>query len=305
MYTFEHESDISQIVDIIRPLRVANILENVAQLKWYAQEVAALGRRRSIFYDQSGAVPEEVLRKEAAKLPCGACTWIYYGTTYGQSHIRKYKLDIVHREFLRVPGAKKIDTSTLPKDHYFWARDRVASGIPDLQELDWLNWLPNGAHCFFSPISPTRGVDAQVLLQIAKRRHAQYGIDLFPAFCVGLREMHLIVNIVYDRDDAASKKATHDCMRDMIDDAAALGYGEYRTHLVFQDQVAGTYNWNNGAMMRFNETLKDALDPVGILAPGRCGIWPAKYRSKGWELKHTPSLPADELTSEEESFPRL
>lgn len=36
--------------------------------------------------------------------------------------------------------------------------------------------------------------------------------------------------------------------------------------------------------MRFNETLKDALDPNGILAPGRCGIWPRKYRGKGWEI---------------------
>jgi len=36
--------------------------------------------------------------------------------------------------------------------------------------------------------------------------------------------------------------------------------------------------------MRFNETLKDALDPNGILSPGRCGIWPRKYRCKGWEI---------------------
>lgn len=70
----------------------------------------------------------------------------------------------------------------------------------------------------------------------------------------------------------------------MIDDAAALGYGEYRTHLVLMDQVAGTYNWNDGALMKFNERLKDALDPNGILAPGRCGIWPKQYRNRGWEM---------------------
>jgi hypothetical protein len=71
----------------------------------------------------------------------------------------------------------------------------------------------------------------------------------------------------------------------MIDDAAALGYGEYRTHLAFMDQVVGKYNWNDNALMKFNNTLKDALDPNGILAPGRCGIWPARYRNRGWELK--------------------
>ncbi len=74
-------------------------------------------------------------------------------------------------------------------------------------------------------------------------------------------------------------------MREMIDECAAKGFGEYRTHLLFADQVASTYNWNNSALMRFNETIKDVLDPNGILAPGRNGIWPKRFRGKGWELK--------------------
>ena len=31
-------------------------------------------------------------------------------------------------------------------------------------------------------------------------------------------------------------------------------------------------------MRRFNETLKDAIDPNGILAPGKSGIWPKRLR---------------------------
>jgi len=31
-------------------------------------------------------------------------------------------------------------------------------------------------------------------------------------------------------------------------------------------------------LRRFNETLKDAIDPNGILAPGRGGIWPRHLR---------------------------
>lgn len=37
-------------------------------------------------------------------------------------------------------------------------------------------------------------------------------------------------------------------------------------------------------MLRVNEAIKDALDPNGILAPGRSGIWPKRWRGKGWEL---------------------
>ena len=53
------------------------------------------------------------------------------------------------------------------------------------------------------------------------------------------------------------------------------GYGEYRTHLDFMDQIAGTYNWNDGALWKLHHRLKQALDPVGILSPGKSGIWPA------------------------------
>ena len=42
----------------------------------------------------------------------------------------------------------------------------------------------------------------------------------------------------------------------------------------------GTYNWNNGALLKFNEVLKDAIDPNGILMPGKSGVWPQQYREE-------------------------
>jgi hypothetical protein len=101
---------------------------------------------------------------------------------------------------------------------------------------------------------------------------------------VGLREMHLIVECVFDRADKSMREKALACMRGMIDDAAAKGYGEYRTHIALMDQIASTYDWNDNALMKFNQRLKDALDPNGILAPGKSGVWPARYRGRGWEM---------------------
>jgi 4-cresol dehydrogenase (hydroxylating) len=65
----------------------------------------------------------------------------------------------------------------------------------------------------------------------------------------------------------------------MLEPAAKLGYGEYRSHIDFMDIVAEQYDFNNHAQRRFAETIKDAVDPNGILSPGKQGIWPRAYRN--------------------------
>ena len=66
----------------------------------------------------------------------------------------------------------------------------------------------------------------------------------------------------------------------MIKIVAEKGFVEYRTPPAFQDDVVATYSFNNHSLLRFHETIKDAIDPNGILAPGRYGIWPKAMRTK-------------------------
>ena len=49
----------------------------------------------------------------------------------------------------------------------------------------------------------------------------------FPAFIVGLREMHLIVEIVFDRADPERKGAALSCLRDLVDEAAVKLFEEW------------------------------------------------------------------------------
>ena len=73
-------------------------------------------------------------------------------------------------------------------------------------------------------------------------------------------------------------------IRTLIDDCAARGWGEYRTHLAVMDQIMGTYSWNNNSFLNFNEVIKNAVDPNGIIAPGKSGIWPKQYSKQQWKL---------------------
>ena len=56
-----------------------------------------------------------------------------------------------------------------------------------------MDWLPNGAHLFFSPISPTSGEDAVKQYQMTVKRCAEFGFDYIGTLVVGLRELHHIV----------------------------------------------------------------------------------------------------------------
>jgi hypothetical protein len=53
---------------------------------------------------------------------------------------RDEKLKITREAFETVPGARWIPRESLPKDHYFFTRENIASGVPEFEELRWLNW---------------------------------------------------------------------------------------------------------------------------------------------------------------------
>ena len=72
-----------------------------------------------------------------------------------------------------------------------------------------------------------------------------------------------------------------DAYRELIKIGAEHGWGEYRTHNLFNDDVMSTYSFNNNALLRLHESIKDAVDPNGVLAAGKSGIWPSHLREMG------------------------
>lgn len=56
------------------------------------------------------------------------------------------------------------------------------------------------------------------------------------------------------------------------------------------DQVAETYDFNDNAKMKLDEQLKNTLDPKGILAPGKNGVWPKNYNREEWRIPKSVTL---------------
>jgi 4-cresol dehydrogenase (hydroxylating) len=144
---------------------------------------------------------------------------------------------------------------------------------------EWRERTPGtGSHTGFSPVLPLRGRDAIVAAQAIRARVEEYGFDYMGAFHAGQRYMNHIVELIWDGSDAAQVSAVRELFARLITDAAAQGHGEYRTHLAFMDLVAQQFDWEGHALLRLQQKIKDAVDPNGILAPGKSGVWPARLR---------------------------
>ena len=151
-------------------------------------------------------------------------------------------------------------------------------GVPMTFPLQNANWFGGrGGHIGFSPILPQSGKLALEQFLRAYARYREFGMDPQTSFAFGERHLINVNAVLLNKDDPAFMKRVDPFLRTLIKDARAHGYGEYRTHLDYMDTVADTYDFNRHALRRLNEKVKNALDPAGILAPGKSGIWPTAY----------------------------
>lgn len=288
LITFEKDTDLPQIVEIVRQLRLAMVLMNVPSIRHILLDAAVLGDKKS-YKDTDEPLTEEHLVEIQNKLGLGR--WNFYGAVYGPDVMRNAQKQVIEGAFSQIPGSK-----------FFWhdkdkkspgvldIRANTLKGIPSTDELKWVDWVPNGSHLFFSPISEITGEVANEQYSITKDYVMKAGFDFIATFTIGMREMHHIVCLVFDRKDAKQREKMHNLIRKLIEVCAEKGWGEYRTHLALMDQIADTYSWNDHALLKFSERLKDAIDPNGILAPGKNGVWPKSYDKAQWKLTSASSL---------------
>jgi hypothetical protein len=155
----------------------------------------------------------------------------------------------------------------------------VALGTPSLGVF---GLLQGGGHLGFSPIIPMTGEAIFKAQKVYGQLYAELDLPVGNQFAAlpwsyNPRALVLLFGLPMSKDVARNRQ-NREVFERLVEVSAANGWAEYRTHVAFMDTVADTYSFNNHVMRRFHETLKDAIDPNGILSPGKSGIWPKRLR---------------------------
>jgi 4-cresol dehydrogenase (hydroxylating) len=266
--SLDQPEDLGWYVDAMTPLRLRGVVDGNIAITSYMLSVIENSQRVD-WYQGKDALPDHVIARIRADRNVG---W-WNGT-------------------IRIAGFPEVNDANLKRVQDALARHtrqefavtRALSAVqpargPSVTPLRVANWYGGrGGHLSFSPVVPADG--AQVLAQFrrTRARYIEHGIDYSSTWYNNGRTVTNINLILANMADPELSGRAGKLFDTLVSDAAAQGHGEYRTHLSWMDKVAATFSYNDHALLRLNESVKDALDPKGILAPGKNGIWPAAYR---------------------------
>lgn len=263
---FENEDDIVNIVEALRPMRLSGLIPNAAVIA-HALYDAPVKARRSDYYTGPGTIPDEAVRQLMKDHDIGL--WNVYAALYGTQEQVDLSWKMVTEQFRKAGKAKFITEEDVGDDPLFGYRAAIMRGGMNLTEFALYNWRGGGGSMWFAPVSQARGSETLKQMNLTKQILAKYGLDYNGEFIVGMRDMHHIVDVLFDRTDPEMTEAAYACFDELLTVFSEQGYGTYRVNTAFQDKVSRTYG---ESQRKVHHTLKRALDPEGIIAPGKSGI---------------------------------
>lgn len=262
----EGEADIVPLIDTLRPLLHAGVLQGIPMIVGTPPESPADGQGQGAFTRKT---LRQVLRPGRWNARIGL---------YGHQAMVAARRAVLEQALQALPGAE-LELRAYPGSagpDEVEPRDYIAAGIPNQVLLERLHGAfgPTLGHMDFSPVLPFTGeaaLRAEALVRGSLERAGLVGP--FGLLLTG-RSMVSASMVLFDTADPAQVATARETVRAMYDEAATWGCTAYRAHVSLVDHVAGKLSFNNSAMARVNARLKQALDPDGILSPGNHGIWP-------------------------------
>lgn len=266
-FMFPDDEDFGEIIELVRPLKLNNVVPSLVKV---TSDLYGLGTVATYPFERTGGrtpLPDDVRRELQHEHGVGA--WCVSGALYGASDA--VLLPLVERmkaHFGRSGKARYISHEEAQDNPILEIHIDTFSGRPTRSELGLLNWRPGGGNCWFLPAMPMVGAIANQHQALSRRILREHGLEYITEYVCGPRLSRALHVIVFNRQDPEECQRVTACYRALMAAYAEAGYPTSRAPLDFQEEAMARL----GTFQEVCADLKRALDPHGILSPGRYGI---------------------------------
>lgn len=268
-FAFESDDDFGAIIDLCRPLKMSNFVPTLFRL---TNDLYLIGTedQNPEYKATGGRASLSDAGRRALQKKHGVGAWNVSGAFYGASmEALEPMIARVKAHFGQVKGARYISHEDAMGMPPFRIAIDAFSGVPSPGELGLLKWRPGGGNTWFTPGTPMVGETAAKLASLGRGIYAAHGMDYCVMYVCGPRFARGLHVLMFNREDKDENRRADQCYRDLTRAFAALGISVGRSPIDYQDDHMALL------MPEFRDacvSIKRALDPNGVIAPGKYGI---------------------------------
>jgi 4-cresol dehydrogenase (hydroxylating) len=306
-----------QVIDALRPLRMADILRSAVHI---GNDYKVLGGIAQYPWERTaGKTPltRAQMVPIRSKMDFGA--WNASGGIYGSSaqvseakHLLKRAVSSIDGS-LQILSDRKLKAVRQFANPLSWLTRRdmqstldlvgvvmgLMTGIPTDSALSSCYWRKRGPipsspdpdrdRCgllWYAPVAPAVGLEVSRLTETASDIMLRHGFEpMISLTLLTARSVYSIISICYDRDISGEDGRASACHDEVATWCTQEGYVPYRLGLESMNQMGEA----TGSTQLLN-AIRRAVDPLGILAPGRyeCQLVGSIDRSPCQERQNSP-----------------
>lgn len=266
-FVFDQDEDIGKIVDLCRPLKMSNFVPTLFRISNDLYSMATECVNPEYSTSNKEAISSEARRSIQREAGLGA--WQVSGCFFGGSDAALGpSIERVKNHFGRAGGRYISHEDALDVPALQIAINSM-TGRPSSEELGMLSWRPGGGNAWFLPGMPMDGKTAIELDRLGRAIYAKHGMDYIVMHVAGARFARGLHVLVWNKDDPDEDQRANACYVELTHAFAQRGIGVGRAPNNYYDTHMSLLEPEFRKLCR---SVKSALDPNNIIAPGKYGI---------------------------------